>query len=238
MLREFAAGTGLPRMGYALAPKNDSVAGMNASRLITLLFLLLPAFCLAAADQPPLPEAEKQAIRARADGLLNQASNKRATAEIQLVKDKSECQKRFLVTACVDQAEERRRVAFDEAKKFELEGNRLHRELRARNRAENSGPKPSTAPAAANPREHEQKLRGFEDRSVERAARKQEGKTQEAGQKRQLEQHEAAKNSQTQRNAEAGSRQSEAHKQLDAYQAAQQQAKERAKEAEAQAARP
>jgi hypothetical protein len=179
--------------------------------------------------------AEKQNIEARAAALHEQARDKRAAADGKLQKDKAACSRRFLVNACLEDADTRHREEVEEARKLDLEGNRLQREARAREHAENAARAPSEdkqkTAAASQRRLQEQKLKDFEERASERSTRKQEGAAQDAAQKKQLEQHVVSRRQQAERADEAKRRAEEARKQTAAYQAAQEQARKRAAEA-------
>jgi len=209
---------------------------------IFLLLLASPALCLAqgiSGDLPPAPlsAAEKQSIQAQADTLQKQAAERRAGADEQLQKDKAACTQRFLVNACLEDADTRHRNELVEAKKLDLEGNRLKREMKAREHAEDAARAPSeaaqTSEASRQRQLQKEQLRDFETRGVERATRKQEGAAQEAAQKKQLEQHAATRRQQAERAAEARRRAAEAKKQTATYQAAQEKNKKRTAEAAA-----
>lgn len=215
------------------------------SMLLLRIFLLLlasPALCLAqgtSGDVPPTPlsAAEKQSIQARADALHKEAKDRRSAADTKQREGKAACYQRFLVNACLDDADGQHRNELGAARKLELEGNRLQRELKAREHAEDAALAPSeaaqTAEAIRQRQLQKEQLRDFETRGADRAIRKQEGAAQEAAQKKQLERHAATRQQQAQRGAEARNRAEEAKKQTAAYQATQEKARKRSAEAAA-----
>jgi hypothetical protein len=209
---------------------------------IFLLLLVSPTLCLAqgaSGDVPatPLSAAEKQSVQARADALHKEANDRRSAADTRQREDKAACTQRFLVNACLEDADNRHRNELGAVRKLELEGNRLQRELKAREHAEDAARAPSEAEMQADAIRQRQlqkeQLRDFERRGVDRATRKQEGAAQEAAQKKQLEQHAATRRQQAQRAADARLRAEEARKQTAAYQAAQESARKRSAEASA-----
>lgn len=229
-----------------LGPYLWTETGMIPSRTFTLLLLLAAATPGLAQNQttglPPLSEAERQAIRVQSDALKQQAKDKRTAADKQRATDKAACYQRFLVNSCLEAADARHLKESQESKKLETEGNRLQRELKAREHAEEAAKAPSAARQEADAiqqrRAHEASLQSYEGKAPERAARKAEGAAQDAAQKQKLEQHAAARKQQAQRAAEAKRRAEETRKQTAGYQAAQEQAKKRAADAAAQAPKP
>jgi hypothetical protein len=229
-----------------LGPYFWKETGMIPSHIFTLLLLLAAAPPGLAQDKatdlPPLSEAERQAIRVQSDALRQQSKDKRAAADKRLPTDKAACYKRFLVNSCLEAADARHLEASQEAKKMEMESNRMDRELKAREHAEEAAKAPSAAQqesdALQQRKAHEASLQSFEGKAPERAARKAEGAAQDAAQKQKMAQHAAARKQQAERDAQARQRVEESRKQTTGYQSAQEQAKKRAAEAEAQAPKP
>jgi hypothetical protein len=181
---------------------------------------------------------EKQAMQAKADVLHKDAKDRRSAADTRQREEKTACYQRFLVNACLEDADERHRIELEEVRKLHLEGNRLEREIRAREHAADAARAPSEAEQQADAIRQRQlqkeQLRDFEKRGVDRTVRKQEGAQQEAAQKKQLERHAASRQQQAQRAAEARRRAEEARKQTAANKTTQEKAKQRAAEAAAQ----
>ncbi len=217
---------------------------MPPSPIVALLLFLAAATPSPAQDKATgtLSEAERQAIRVQSDALQQQAKERRAAAGKQRTSDKAACYQRFLVNSCLEAADARHLKESQEAKKLEMEGNRMQRELKAREHAEEAARAPSAAQQEADAlsqrKAHEASLQSFEGKAPERAARRAEGAAQEAAQKQKMAQHAAARKQQAERDAEARHRVEEARKQTAGYQSAQEQAKKRAADAAAQAPKP
>jgi len=230
--------------------KDYTMVSLRIPLRIVLLLLASPALCLAQAAPgglPPVPlavapavplsAAEKQSIQARVDALHKEANDRRSAADTKQREDKAACPQRFLVNACLEDADTRHRNELGEVRKLDLEGNRLQRELKARERAEEAALAPTGAAQQAEAIRQRQaqqaQLRDFEKGGVDRATRKQQGAAQEAAQEKQLAQHAAALQQQAQRAAEARLRAEEARKQTAAYKASQEKARQRAADAAA-----
>lgn len=216
---------------------NERFPGMRARHfLLSLLFL--PAAWPSHAQSEP-PGGERAQLEARADALLSEATDLRTAADKKRTSDKTACYQRFLVNDCLEKADKEHLAASEEARKRELEGNRIKRDLRARDTAEKAAKAPTEAEqqaeAARRRSEQEAQAQGHADRGGELEAAKASAQARDAAQKQQLRNYETARKQQSAKTAEARRRLEDTKKQTAAYQQAQEKTRQRQAEARAAA---
>lgn len=119
---------------------------------ITIVPLLLALFSLpvlAQVDSRPLSEAEKQEKLERARSLKAEASRLQKEADARKTAADEVCYKKFLVSSCLDEAHKAHIKASREAKRLDLEGGEIERDVKRRDVAVKDAKRTHDAPLKA-----------------------------------------------------------------------------------------
>ena len=132
---------------------------------IASLLLLFATSALAQVDSKPMPEAKRQEKLGRASKLKDEASLRQKEADALLKVQTDACHKKFLVSSCLEEAGKAHTKSVREAKRMELEGSELERDVKRREVAAKDASKAAEAPK----REAKEKAKGEAYRADEAA---------------------------------------------------------------------
>ncbi len=152
-----------------------------------LLLLFLAGPLLAQGQPQPAPEdrrviteEEKNELLGKAQALRDQAAAIRSKADADNAAAQKECWKKFLVSACQDDARKAQREEVEKARKLEHEAREIERDVRIREVATREAKRIADEPrrraeaaerAEKNRLEREEALRRVQEKQAERAAR-------------------------------------------------------------------
>ncbi|MDQ5907694.1 MAG: colicin import rane protein [Pseudomonadota bacterium] len=136
---------------------------------IASLLLLFATSALAQVDSKPMPEAERQEKLGRASKLKDEASLRQKEADALLKVQTDACHKKFLVSSCLEEAGKAHTQSVREAKRMDLEGSELERDVKRREVAAKDASKAAEAPK----REAKEKAKGEAYRADEAAKAEQ-----------------------------------------------------------------
>lgn len=132
---------------------------------IASLLCLLASSVMAQVDATPMSEAEKREKLGRASSLKSEATRLEKEADATLKAQTDACHKKFLVSSCLEDAGKAHTKSVREAKRMELEGNELERDVKRREVAVKDARKAAEAPK----READEKAKGEAYRADEAA---------------------------------------------------------------------
>ena len=145
------------------------------------LILLVAATPLFAQDKPQfISDEEKSELTAKARAMRDQAGGIREKANSDYAVAEKECWKKFLVTACQEDARSVQRKEVERAHKLENEARAIEHDVKLRDVATREAKRIEEAPrkqaeaaerAEKNRQEQEEALRRIQQKQAERAAR-------------------------------------------------------------------
>ncbi|MCP5267427.1 MAG: hypothetical protein H6943_00165 [Zoogloeaceae bacterium] len=156
-------------------------------KIITLFpaLSLISSLALAQISAQPLSDAEKHEKLTRAETLKSQAAKMESAADDKLEAENAACYKKFLVNSCLEQAKETHRKAIREAKRLELEGGEIERDVKRREVAIKDAERETKARERATEQQrHGEQYRAEEQSKADERAAKAAKKEQKAAENR------------------------------------------------------
>lgn len=124
--------------------------------IVLLLLSLLPLAVTAQVDSQPLSAAEREEKLGHARTLKAEASEMQKAADAKLKATNEACYKKFLVSSCLSDAGKEHKKSTRDAKRKDLEGSEIERDVKRREVAVKDARRANDAPAKAS----EQKAKG------------------------------------------------------------------------------
>lgn len=155
--------------------------------IASLLLLLIAApAALAQVDSHPLAEAERREKLERAAQLQAEAARLESEADAKLKATNAACYKKFLISSCLEDAKRTHTQEVRVAKRMELEGTELERDVKRRDLAAKDAQRAAEAPQrAAEQQAQGEAYRAEEAQRAEERAAKLADKERKAAENRQ-----------------------------------------------------